>query len=109
VRLALNQYLGKEDDMNKNLSENRAPSNIATEYLERLRKSVGSNRNTEGLGTMDGKHRKRSELRGPGIKEQMLLQQHNERAQWDGSIYRTTATPLNSEGGFQQTCTSIIL
>jgi hypothetical protein len=35
-----------------------------------------------------------SELHGPGIKQQMVSQQHNERLQWEGSIYRTTTAQM---------------
>jgi hypothetical protein len=38
--------------MESNVSENEMPSNILSDYLDRLEKSAGSNRDTDGLGTM---------------------------------------------------------
>jgi hypothetical protein len=35
-----------------NNNENPQPGNTSTDYMDRLRQSVGSNRDTEGLGTM---------------------------------------------------------
>lgn len=38
--------------MSKKVSENQKPGSITTDYLDRLQKSVGSNRDADGLGTM---------------------------------------------------------
>jgi hypothetical protein len=38
--------------MESNMSENEMPSNNLSDYLDRLEKSAGSNRDTDGLGTM---------------------------------------------------------
>jgi hypothetical protein len=38
--------------MNEKLSENRAPASNVSDYLDRLQKSKGANRDTDGLGTM---------------------------------------------------------
>jgi hypothetical protein len=38
--------------MESNVSENEMPSNNLSDYLDRLDKSAGSNRDTDGLGTM---------------------------------------------------------
>jgi hypothetical protein len=38
--------------MESNMSENEMPSNNLNDYLDRLKKSAGSNRDTGGLGTM---------------------------------------------------------
>jgi hypothetical protein len=38
--------------MERNVSENEMPSNNLSDYLDRLEKSAGSNRDTDGLGTM---------------------------------------------------------
>jgi hypothetical protein len=38
--------------MDNNVSENEMPAKNVSDYLDRLEKSVGSNRDTDGLGTM---------------------------------------------------------
>jgi hypothetical protein len=38
--------------MESNVSKNEMPSNNLSDYLDRLEKSAGSNRDTDGLGTM---------------------------------------------------------
>jgi hypothetical protein len=38
--------------MNQKLSNNRTPTSITTDYLDRLHNSAGSNRDTDGLGAM---------------------------------------------------------